>query len=106
MLNIDAKPTFWATVTVHSGGAEPETFRAKFNVLPVSRIEGLDFNTGAATSSFFWEALEDIDEVVDAQGAQVELTDDVMTRMIDNVMIRQALFAAYFAELPKAARGN
>jgi hypothetical protein len=109
MFKISSNPTFTHQVRVSvpiNGGHREETFKAKFNVLPTTKIEEFDLTTPAGTSEFLRAALCGLEEVTDDAGNELPYSDELREKMITIPMAREALFKTYFAAISRARLGN
>lgn len=108
-LRLAKERTFTHDITVHravDGGYSDETFKATFNVLPISQISKYDLNTGKGTRSFLVAVIKNLDELEDEKGKPLPCNDQVRDAVIDESDARQALIRAYFAGVSGAAEGN
>jgi hypothetical protein len=104
MLNIDRDPVFTTTVTVQLPGNQPETFKARFRVLPIDAAENLA--TAAGAHDFLVRAIDSLDDIEDDDGKALPYSEDLRERLLAMPDVRGALAAAYFRGVEEAARGN
>jgi hypothetical protein len=109
MLVIDRKPTFTAQVTarVPAGDAfDEETFSASFLALDAEEIAEYDFGDGEQVRAFLGKVTLDMGELVDAAGAPVTATPELIATLIKRAWLSSALLKAYFEAFERGLRGN
>lgn len=105
MFNIDSAPCFWETVTVRLPNAEPESFRAKFQVMPVSAFKQIDLGDPDQVAGFLETTVTGLEDIEDGSGP-LPFSEPLLARLIDRPDIRAGLVRAYVEGIGRAARGN
>lgn len=105
MFKLDTKPEFWETVTVRLPNAEPETFRALFQVMPVSQFRDIELGDPDQVAGFLEATVTGLDDIEDGSGP-VPFSQPLLARLIDRPDIRAALVRAYVEGIGRAAQGN
>lgn len=81
------------------------TCRAKFNVLPQSRIdEYLAARNADAERELLVEAVAELFDLGDEQGQAVAYTDEVKLQLLEKPYFRTALVRAFFESITGSAR--
>ena len=106
MFKIDQAPKFWQPVKFTLAGEEEQSFKVRFNVLPVSQVKDVDLNDGEQVHRFMDNVIGDVDDIEDEAGRKVPHSKDLVNRLLDQPHIRGAIMKAYFAGVAEAARGN
>lgn len=106
MFNIDAKPRFTTRCRVALPGEAAQEFGVTFEVAMVSTAGKLDLASGVDTAEFMRAVLKDVSEVEGADGKPIAFSPALVDKLIDNPIVRQALYRAYAEGLADAARGN
>lgn len=104
--NIEAKPRFTETVTVHSPGGETSDFKCVFNALDDANMDLFNLGTTEGSKDFLVAAIAEVDDVVDNKGHAVPSSPDLVASLIDLPWVRPALARAYFTGLTKGREGN
>lgn len=109
MFIVDRKPTFTHTVKVQvpvDGGFDTQTFKAKFNVLPVDEVKNYDLKSGSASTEFLIRAVDSMSDLADANGEPLSYNDDVRDALLGLAYVRLALTRTYFEAVSGAQVGN
>lgn len=106
MFRISADPRFEAEVKVTLPGGGEGTFRARFRVMEVSRIEALDLGKAADVRAFLESVLVGAEGIEDSTGEPVLWGEELKRELIDWPHVRAALARAYFQGFEAASEGN
>lgn len=110
-MKIIKNPEFTHTIKVKSpvdGGHKEETFKARFRMLPVSRVKEVERDAENADNvrAFLLEALVGADDIVGEDDAPLIWNDELRDYLVDMPHTRTALYLGYFAAFSLAKAGN
>jgi len=104
-LRIASQRRFRRSVTVHADG-DDQTFKVVFNALSDGELDVFETGHKSGQVALLRAAIADIEDVVDADGAPVTYSHDLLEQMTEYSDIRTALLREFTLGLVGARQGN
>lgn len=102
MFRVDPNPQFTHEVKISvpvNGGFAPQSFKATFRVLDAGEAAAFDLTDADGSTDFLRRVLVSLDDIVDANDAQVPYNDQLRDQLLGLPYVRLALARTYFDAL-------
>lgn len=110
MFKVTHRPVFTRTIKVQvpidDDRFREETFKAKFEGLPMDDLDSFEVDTTDGMKALLTRVVQDLEDVCGDDDKEIPFSDQLLADVLSNAAARGALYSTYLASISGLRTGN